>query len=244
MSSLPVVVTNLSKAFQRPVLENVSFSVEKGEILSIIGRSGTGKSVLLKLLIGIVAPDAGSICLQGQQIVDLEPEKLNELRKKVGFLFQQAALYDSMSLAENVGFPMRRHANLSEPDREKRVQELLDHVGLKNDGDKLPGEISGGMKKRVGIARALALNPEILMLDEPTAGLDPITSAEFTALVLKLREERQTTCLVVTHDFISARKLSDRLIFLDEGRIRAEGTMEDLERSEDPFVNEFLKGAR
>jgi phospholipid/cholesterol/gamma-HCH transport system ATP-binding protein len=243
-SDAPVVVKDLSKSFKGPVLDHVSLTVSEGEIITILGRSGTGKSVLLRLLIGIAQPDAGSIRLQGKEINGLATAELNELRKKVGFLFQQAALYDSMTISDNVGFPIMRHSDTSEADRKERIKNLLSQVGMEKDGSKMPSEISGGMKKRVGIARALALDPEILMLDEPTAGLDPITSSEIAELIAKLREERKTTCLVVTHDFISERKLSDRLIVLNEGKICAEGTFQDLEASTDPFVAAFLKDAK
>jgi phospholipid/cholesterol/gamma-HCH transport system ATP-binding protein len=178
MESPPVVVKGLSKSFgPQEVLKGIEFTVNKGEILAVLGRSGTGKSVLLKLLIGLEKADAGSISIRGQEIDDLPVDQLNEIRKKVGFLFQEGALYDSLTIAENVEFPLLRHTKLPDDERSEKVRAILLSVGLEKDLDKMPSEISGGMRKRVGLARALALDPEIIMFDEPTAGLDPITSA-------------------------------------------------------------------
>jgi phospholipid/cholesterol/gamma-HCH transport system ATP-binding protein len=240
----PVVVKDLHKSFgEQKVLQGVSLSVASGEILSVLGRSGTGKSVLLRLLIGLQKPESGSICVEDQEITALPLEQLNEVRKKIGFLFQQAALYDSMTIEENVGFPLIRHANLKPEERKDRVRQLLSSVGLDSDLDKAPSEISGGMKKRVGLARALALDPEIVMFDEPTAGLDPISGAEIGELIRQLKKDREITCIVVTHDIHVARSISDRLVVLNEGRIVIEGPFETLEKSRDPFVSQFLKDA-
>ncbi len=239
----PVRVQGLRKSFGgQPVLKGIDLEVALGETLTVLGRSGTGKSVLLRLLVGLHKPDAGSIRIHGQEVNGLGRNPLNELRKRIGFLFQQAALYDSMTVAENVAFPLERHASTAEAERMERVHALLAQVGMENDASKMPAEISGGMQKRVGLARALALEPDILLFDEPTAGLDPITAAEIDELILRLQRERGMTSVVVTHDIHSARDISDRLVMLREGEILIEGTYHNLERSGDPFVKKFLEG--
>ena len=240
----PVQVEGLSKSFgEQTVLQGISLEVGQGETLSVLGRSGTGKSVLLKLIIGLHKPDSGSIRVNGEDVTKLKLKKLNEVRKKVGFLFQQAALYDSLSIEDNVGFPLRRHSSMSDEERRKRVRELLASVGMDKDAHKLPGELSGGMQKRVGLARALALEPEIILFDEPTAGLDPITAAEIDDLILRLQKERHMTSVVVTHDIHSARAVSDRVALMRDGQVLVEGTFEDLQKSRDPFVMQFLDGS-
>jgi phospholipid/cholesterol/gamma-HCH transport system ATP-binding protein len=180
--------------------------------------------------------------VNGEEVTKMPTKELNEVRKKVGFLFQQAALYDSMTVEENVAFPLRRHTHLSDSERKKRVRELLASVGMDHDTQKLPSEISGGMQKRVGLARALALDPEILLFDEPTAGLDPITASEIDDLIVKLQKERHITSVVVTHDIHGARTVSDRLALMRDGEILIQGTFDDLQKSRDPFVVQFLKG--
>jgi len=240
----PVRVESLSKSFgKQVVLKRISLEVGLGETLSVLGRSGTGKSVLLKLIIGLHKPDSGSIRVNGRDVTKLTLKELNEVRKKVGFLFQQAALYDSLTIEENVGFPLRRHSNLSGEQSRKRVRDLLASVGMEKDAHKLPGELSGGMQKRVGLARALALEPDILLFDEPTAGLDPITAAEIDDLILRLQKERHMTSVVVTHDIHSARAVSDRVALMRDGQFLIEGTFEDLQKSRDPFVVQFLGGS-
>jgi phospholipid/cholesterol/gamma-HCH transport system ATP-binding protein len=240
----PVQVESLSKSFgKQTVLDGISLEVGQGETLSVLGRSGTGKSVLLKLIIGLHRPDSGSIRVNGEDVTKLPLKELNEVRKRVGFLFQQAALYDSLTIEENVAFPLRRHSSMSEGERNKRVRELLASVGMDKDAHKLPAELSGGMQKRVGLARALALEPAILLFDEPTAGLDPITAAEIDELILRLQKERQMTSMVVTHDIHSARAVSDRLVLMRDGQVLIEGTFQDLQTSRDPFVMQFLDGS-
>jgi phospholipid/cholesterol/gamma-HCH transport system ATP-binding protein len=239
-----VVVNNLRKSFgDLSVLSGINLAVESGETISVLGRSGTGKSVLLKLLIGIERPDSGSIQIDGQEITALAREKLHEVRKGIGFLFQQAALYDSLSLIENVEFPLSRHTTLKPEERRARAQELLTRVGLSSDLEKLPAEISGGMKKRVGLARALALDPKLMMFDEPTAGLDPVTAAEIADLILDLKKAHHITSIVVTHDLRTGRAISDRFVVLQDGNILADGTFDDLQRSKDPFIVRFLEDA-
>jgi len=240
----PIQVQSLSKSFgKQTVLKGIDLQVAQGETLSVLGRSGTGKSVLLKLLIGLHKPDSGSIRVNGEEVTRLPLKELNEVRKKVGFLFQQAALYDSLTVAENVAFPLRRHSKMSNDQRNQRVRELLASVGMEKDAHKLPAQLSGGMQKRVGLARALALEPAILLFDEPTAGLDPITAAETDDLILRLQKERHMASVVVTHDIRGARAVSDRLALLRDGEILIQGTFADLQKSHDPFVVQFLNGS-
>jgi phospholipid/cholesterol/gamma-HCH transport system ATP-binding protein len=240
----PIVVKGLHKSFgEQTVLNGIDLTVEPGENLAVLGRSGTGKSVLLKLIIGLQQPDSGSISIHGQEITGLTMDQLNEMRKKIGFLFQQAALYDSLTVEENVAFPLDRHMKISHAERKEKVRELLSSVGMDRDLEKLPSEISGGMQKRVGLARALALEPDILLFDEPTAGLDPITAAEIGKLIVDLKERRKITSVVVTHDIHGAKIFSDRLTLMDKGTIVAEGTFDDLQKSQDKFVVHFLKNS-
>src|SRR6266853_4949361 len=233
----PIAIKGLHKSFgEQTVLNGIDLTVEPGENLAVLGRSGTGKSVLLKLIIGLQQPDSGSICIHGQEIAGLPMDKLNEIRMKVGFLFQQAALYDSLTVEENVAFPLDRHVKISGADRKNKVRELLSSVGMDHDLDKLPSEISGGMQKRVGLARALALEPDIVFFDEPTAGLDPITAVEIEKLILQLKEDLEMTAIVVTHDVHGAKSFSDRMIVIHEGKILIQGTFADLQKSRDEFV--------
>src|SRR5579871_4435524 len=216
----PVEVQGLSKAFgTQKVLTGVDLSAQEGETLAVLGRSGTGKSVLLKLLIGLERPDAGSIRIDGIDVTGMDSQQWNQVRAKMGFLFQQGALYDSLTVEGNVEFPLRRHTRLSKNDLRDKARELLAQVGLEKDSEKMPSEISGGMQKRVGLARALALDPAILLFDEPTAGLDPITSGEIGKLILKLKQERKLTAIVVTHDIQGSKAYSDRLVVVNEGHI-------------------------
>jgi phospholipid/cholesterol/gamma-HCH transport system ATP-binding protein len=237
-----VSVDNVYKSFGTfKVLNGIGLEVGKGETLAVLGRSGTGKSVLLHLIIGLEAPDSGSIRILDQDIAGLSLDGLGDIRKKMGFLFQHAALYDSLTVAENVAFPLEHHRReMSKSERTDRVMHLLAEVGMEDAVDKMPSDISGGMQKRVGLARALALGPEILLLDEPTAGLDPISSGEIDDLILKLQREHQMASIVVTHDLHSARTISNRLALLDRGKVVIEGKFEDLQRSDIAFVKKFL----
>ena len=238
-------ITGLHKAFgEQVVLDDVSLTVERGKTLLVLGRSGTGKSVLLKLLIGLQQPDNGEIEINGAKITTLPLNDLNQLRKKIGFLFQNAALYDSLTVEENVAFPIRRHLKMSNDERQARVRELLARVGMEDALKKMPANISGGMKKRVGLARALALDPEIMLLDEPNAGLDPITAAEIDELIRDLQQERGITSIVVTHDMRSVQTVADRVALLNQGSIVIEGTPEELQQSDDPFVVSFMQKKR
>jgi len=237
-----VVLQGLHKSFgTQKVLDGIELTVGSGKTLAVLGRSGTGKSVLLKLIIGLQKPDAGSIRVHGQEITSAGAEQVNQIRKTIGFLFQHAALYDSLTVAENVAFPLRRHTKLTASERGDRIRELLSAVGMEGDLEKMPSDLSGGMQKRVGLARALALEPGILLLDEPTAGLDPITSREIDELILKLQEERDVASIVVTHDLHSAKIIADRVVLLHKGNVVIEGTFQELEKSDDQFVAEFFK---
>jgi phospholipid/cholesterol/gamma-HCH transport system ATP-binding protein len=236
-----IVVQDLRKAFgEQRVLNGITFQVAQGETVAVIGRSGGGKSVLLKLLIRLQLPDSGSIRIADLEVTKVDDRQLNEVRKKIGFLFQQAALYDSLTVEENVAFPLSRHSKMSTQEQGKRVRELLGEVGMDQDRGKWPSQISGGMQKRVGLARALALDPEILLFDEPTAGLDPITAEEIGKLIADLKQKHQMSAIVVTHDVHGASAYSDRMLLLDNGNIKAEGSFEDLKSSKDEFVSRFF----
>ena len=206
----PVVVRGLRKSFgEQTVLDGIDLCVVRGETVAVLGRSGIGKSVLLKLLIRLETPDSGWIRILGEEITTLERDRLNGIRKRMGFLFQQAALYDSLSVEENVAFPLRNRTEFSPTDRREGARELLASVGMERDLEKLPSEISGGMQKRVGLARALALEPEILLFDEPTAGLDPITAEEIGKLIVELRQKRAITSVMVTHDIHVTKEVAN-----------------------------------
>ena len=236
-----IVVQDLRKAFgDQRVLNGITFQVAQGETVAVIGRSGGGKSVLLKLLIRLQLPDSGSIRIADQEVTKVDDGQLNEVRKKIGFLFQQAALYDSLTVEENVAFPLSRHSKMSAQEQAKRVRELLGEVGMDQDRGKWPSQISGGMQKRVGLARALALDPEILLFDEPTAGLDPITAEEIGKLIADLKQKRRVSAIVVTHDVHGASAYSDRMVLLHNGNIKAEGSFEELKHSKDEFVSQFF----
>jgi phospholipid/cholesterol/gamma-HCH transport system ATP-binding protein len=240
----PIQIEALRKSFgAQKVLTGLSLEVTRGETLSVLGQSGTGKSVLLKLIIGLQKPDGGTIRIHGREIGAMSREELNAARKKMGFLFQNAALYDSLTVEQNVAFPLERHSDLTGGMTKKRARDLLAAVGIEEGLDKLPDEISGGMQKRVGLARALALEPEILLCDEPTAGLDPITASEIDELILKMQKERSMTSVVVTHDLPSAKAISDKLALMSGGRIVIEGTFAELKKSKDAFVSKFIHRA-
>jgi phospholipid/cholesterol/gamma-HCH transport system ATP-binding protein len=238
-----IAVEDLHKSFgTQKVLNGVSLTVNRGETLAVLGRSGTGKSVLLRLIIGLQKPDSGSVRIHGQDITGLTLDQLSEIRKGMGFLFQNAALYDSLTVEQNVAFPLQHHkSDMPKSELDDRVRALLTEVGVEDAMQKMPSDISGGMQKRVGLARALALEPGILLLDEPTAGLDPISSAEIDDLILKLQKEHQMASVVVTHDLHSAKTIADRLALLNEGNVLIDGSFEELQKSEIEFVREFLK---
>lgn len=238
-----VRLEHVSKSFEgRKVLDDISFQVGSGEAFCLLGRSGVGKSVTLKLIIGLLKPDRGKIFVQGHEMQSLEREQLGEARKKIGFLFQSAALFDSISVYENVAFPLRRHTNKSEAEIRSIVQEKLNEVELGNEGNKIPSELSGGMQKRAGLARALALEPAVLLVDEPSSGLDHITAGEIYELLLNLKQKRHVTLIAVTHDVSGARKFADRFAVLNRGRIVECGSVEDIAESDDPVVRNLAAG--
>jgi phospholipid/cholesterol/gamma-HCH transport system ATP-binding protein len=242
--SAPVLaVDGLHKSFgSQTVLNGISVAVNRGETLAVLGRSGTGKSVLLRVIIGLEKPDTGSVRIHGQDIAGMALDQLGAIRKKMGFLFQHAALYDSLTVEQNVAFPLQHHKKeMSKSEQRDRVRALLAEVGLEDACAKMPSDISGGMQKRVGLARALALEPDILLLDEPTAGLDPISSGEIDDLVLKLQQEHHMASIVVTHDLHSAKTIADRLALLNEGNVVIQGSFEELQKSDIEFVREFLR---
>jgi phospholipid/cholesterol/gamma-HCH transport system ATP-binding protein len=236
-----VALEHVSKAFgTRQVLDDVSFEVPEGCGFVILGRSGTGKSVTLKHIIGLVRPDRGRVLVGGREVSSLEGQALSAVRRGVGFLFQNAALFDSISVGENVAFPLRRHTRLRDEEIRDRARQKLEAVGLAGEYDKMPASLSGGMRKRAGLARALALDPPLLLVDEPSAGLDPITSNEIDALLTGLKREGGTTLVVVTHNIPSARMLADQMVMLHDGRLIARGTPAELERSDEPLVRAFM----
>jgi phospholipid/cholesterol/gamma-HCH transport system ATP-binding protein len=236
-----VRLDRVTKAYgSRPVLDDVSFEVRAGSGFVILGRSGTGKSVTLRHIIGLVRPDRGRVFVDTDEISALSGAELSRVRKKIGFLFQNAALFDSISVGENVAFPMRRHTELSDGEIRKRAADKLEAVGLEREYDKMPADLSGGMRKRAGLARALALDPSLLLVDEPSAGLDPITADEIDGLLLDLKQRGGTTLVVVTHNIPSARRLGDHLVMLHEGRLLAQGTPDELARSTDEMVRAFM----
>jgi phospholipid/cholesterol/gamma-HCH transport system ATP-binding protein len=238
----PVVrLDHVTKSFggQR-VLDDVSFDVHVGCGFVILGRSGTGKSVTLRHIIRLLQPDRGRVFVGADEISALAGPELSRVRRKIGFLFQNAALFDSITVGENVAFPMRRHTRLKDHEIRQRAQERLAEVGLEREYDRMPADLSGGMRKRAGLARAMALDPEILLVDEPSAGLDPITADEIDELLLDRKKRGRVTLIVVTHNIPSARRLGDELAMLHEGRIIARGPAAELDRSDDPLVHAFM----
>jgi phospholipid/cholesterol/gamma-HCH transport system ATP-binding protein len=238
-----IEVRDLKKSFgTHSILDGVSFRIEKGESVVIIGRSGGGKSVLLKLLIGLLQPDAGQVLIEGENIVPMNERELLHVRRKFGMLFQSAALFDSMSVAENVGFAFRRERSLPEEEIREKVAEMLEMVDLPGTEDKKPSELSGGMRKRVGLARAIIYQPQIVLYDEPTTGLDPIVSDSIDKLILRVRDRFDVTTVVVTHDMRSARRLGQRIMMLHNQKIYATGTPDEIFNSQDPVVRQFVEG--
>jgi phospholipid/cholesterol/gamma-HCH transport system ATP-binding protein len=241
-SAAAVRFEGVSKSFgDTHVLRDVSFEVEHGQAFCIIGRSGVGKSVTLKLTIALLKPDQGRVFVQEEEIHQLDARQLAATRKRMGFLFQNAALFDSISVGENVAFPIRRNTDKPEKEVREIAREKLALVGLEDDYSKMPAELSGGMKKRAGLARAMALEPDILLVDEPSAGLDPITSTEIDDLLLKMQSEHETTLIIVTHHIPSARRIADEMILLHEASILARGTPEELAQSDEELVRRFMQ---
>lgn len=239
--NIVVDIKNVSKSFDaHVVLNNVSLKVEESENMVVFGQSGTGKSVLLKCMVGLLEPDSGEIFIEGTNVLKLKVKELNDIRKNIGFLFQGAALYDSMSVRENLEFPLIRHFNFTPEEREERVKSVLEKVSLEEAIDKMPSELSGGMKKRIGLARSIITEPRLMLYDEPTTGLDPITSKEISLLILELQKSLKMTSIVVTHDLLCAEIIADRAIVLNEGIVQYEGTINELTLSRDPFLRNFF----
>ncbi len=236
-----IKIIDLHKSFgEQKVLKGVNLEIPKGKITFIMGRSGTGKSVLLKHIIGLLFPDSGRILIDGQDITRMSEKELMRLRKRFGMLFQEGALFDSLTVGENVAFPLREHANLSEKEIRARVEAKLSQVGLLEAIDKMPSELSGGMKKRAALARALALDPEIVLFDEPTTGLDPLMQESIARLIKDAQQRHNLTCVVISHDVPVAFAIADKIAFLHEGVVIEEGPPEKIERSDNPFVRKFI----
>ncbi|QSB28862.1 ABC transporter ATP-binding protein [Flavobacterium sp. CLA17] len=244
-SKTPIIeIKNLHKTFGKnnTILKGVNLTVNQGEDLVILGRSGSGKSVTIKCIVGLIEPDKGEIKVFDENVLNLSKKDLNEIRVRIGFLFQSGALYDSMSVRENLAFTLRKHKrDLTPEEVEAEVLEALDNVGLSDAIDKMPSELSGGMQKRIGLARTLILKPEIILYDEPTTGLDTITSREISELILEIKHKRKTTSIIITHDMACAKLTADRIMVLKDGVIHAEGTYEELEKSEDEWVRSFFE---
>lgn len=240
----PIIeIRDLHKTFGKDntVLKGVNLMVNKGEDLVILGRSGSGKSVMIKCIVGLIEPDKGEIKVFDENVLNLSKKELNKIRVKIGFLFQSGALYDSMSVRENLAFTLRAHKReLTEDVVENEVIEALESVGLGGAIDKMPSELSGGMRKRIGLARTLIINPEIILYDEPTTGLDTITSREISELILDIKHKQKTSSIIITHDMACAKMTADRIIVLKDGIIHTEGTYEELEKDEDEWVRSFF----
>lgn len=236
-------LSNICKSFKDyVVLDQLNLTIEPEKITVIIGQSGCGKSVLLKHMLALIRPDSGQVIVDGEDITGLDEKGMNQTRKKFGMLFQDAALFDSMTVGDNVAFPIREHTRLSEKDIKEVVFEKLKLVGLTESFHKMPSELSGGMRKRVGLARAIALDPKIILFDEPTTGLDPIMKDAIEGLIMKTQEQTQATCVVISHDIDSAFKIANKLAMLSDGRIVESGTPEELQASKNPVVVNFIKG--
>lgn len=238
-----IELKNVHKAFgPKKVLEGFSLVVPEGQTMVIIGFSGTGKSVAIKHIVGLLEPDEGEVWVDGQRVDQLSRKDLYQLRRKIGYVFQFAALFDSMTVGENVAMGLRKQGELTEKEIMIRVDEALDLVDLPGVNARMPAELSGGMRKRVGIARAIALQPTYILYDEPTTGLDPVTSATIDALMVRMREQLHVTGIVITHDMRSAYTVGTRLAMLYEGTVRAVGTIDEIQHSEDPIVRQFIEG--
>lgn len=238
-----IQLKNIYKTFGRlKVLSGVSLDIEEGKTLVILGASGSGKSVMLKHIVGLLNPDEGEVWFDGQRLDNLPERKLIPIRTQIGFLFQQGALFDSLNVHDNVAFPLEEHTTLSRPEIDALVAEKLAMVELPDVGAKMPGELSGGQRKRIALARAIALSPRVILYDEPTTGLDPIRSDVINDLILKLKRELKITSVVVTHDMHSAFKVADRLVMLNQGKIIIDGPGEVLRASDNPVIRQFIAG--
>ena len=238
-----IEVAHIEKSFgTQTVLKDISFSVGEGESVAIIGRSGTGKSVLIKHLVGLLHPDAGEVRIDGENLVDLRERELLKVRQKFGMLFQGAALFDSMDVHANVAFPLRRSGVTDEAEINQRVEDVLNLVELPGVGAKMPGELSGGMQKRVGLARAIVHHPRIILYDEPTTGLDPVVSDSIDQLMMRVRDQYHVTSIVITHDMRCARRIGQRVIYLKDGQVYLDAPADEVFNSDDPAVSRFIRG--
>jgi phospholipid/cholesterol/gamma-HCH transport system ATP-binding protein len=237
-----VHIKGLKKSFgSKEVLKNINLDVHSGENVVILGKSGTGKSVTIECIVGMLLPDEGELTVFGDDVAGMNEKQLKELRTKIGFLFQSGALYDSMTVRENLEFPLTRVLKIrDQAEIDQRVEEVLDGVGLMDAIDKMPSDLSGGMRKRVGLARTLIVKPEIMLYDEPTTGLDPITSREISQLILKMQKKYKTTSVIITHDMECAKITADRVVVMNDGEYVAEGSFDDLKKSKDEFVQSFF----
>jgi phospholipid/cholesterol/gamma-HCH transport system ATP-binding protein len=237
-----IEILNLRKSFDsQEVLTDVSMNLLKGENLVVLGKSGTGKSVLIKCIVGLLIPDNGSIHVLGKKLNLLKYDELNELRKKIGFLFQSGALYDSMTVKQNLEFPLKRiKRNLLQKQINEKVEEALENVGLSDAIDKMPSQLSGGMRKRISLARTLVVDPVIMLYDEPTTGLDPITSDEISMLINHVQKKYKTSSIIITHDIECARETADRIVMLKDGKVYLEGSLEQFEKSKDVEIRSFF----
>ena len=238
-----IKMEHLKKTFgTNEVLKDISMELQKGENLVIMGRSGTGKSVAIKCIVGLLQQDGGTLNVFGEEINTLPEEDLRKLRMRIGFLFQSGALYDSMTVRENLEFPLRRVLHLNDQaDIDARVKEILEGVGLPDAVDKMPSELSGGQRKRIGLARTMILKPEIMLYDEPTTGLDPITSGEISELIMSMQQQYEVSSVIITHDIACAKATANRVLVMDKGVFVAEGTTDELEKSDDEFIRSFFK---
>ncbi len=235
-------IAHLKKSFGKSeILKDINLQVERGETIVTLGKSGTGKSVTLKCIVGLIYPDSGMVKVLGKDIPELTYEALQHVRKKIGFVFQSAALYDSMSVRENIEFPLDRNSDLDRDGINKRVEEVLKDVGLSDSIDKMPSELSGGMRKRLGVARTIALKPEIMLWDEPTTGLDPATAREISNLIVDMQKKYKVSSVVVTHDMACAKIVADRIVVLKDGIYSNSGTFDELQISNDEFVRSFFE---
>lgn len=237
-----IQIEHLKKTFgSKEVLKDINLTVKRGENVVVLGKSGQGKSVTIQCIVGMLMPDEGTVKVFGEEVPELPDDKLRELRSKIGFLFQNAALYDSMTVKENLEFPLTRVLKMKDQGEiDRRVQEVLESVDLPDAGEKMPSDLSGGMRKRIGLARTLIVHPEIMLYDEPTTGLDPITSREISELILEMQKKYKTTSIIITHDMDCAKITADRVVVMNDGKYIAEGTFEDLQHSDDEFVNSFF----
>jgi phospholipid/cholesterol/gamma-HCH transport system ATP-binding protein len=233
-----IEIKGLKKSFgEKEILKNVNLTLNKGENMVVLGKSGEGKSVTIKCVAGLLSQDEGSIKVFGREVQELNDDELKDLRTRMGFLFQSAALYDSMTVRENLAFPLTRVLHMKDENEiQGRIEEVLDGVGLKDTIDKMPSDLSGGMRKRIGLARTLIVKPEIVLYDEPTTGLDPITSREISELILEMQKKYKTSSFIITHDMSCARITADRMAILDQGESVAQGSFEELEHSSDPNI--------